>query len=188
MFEAIPKNSTVANYRRIYFTLVDSVDLFTPEDIVVTGVKMNLSFNGAAFAASTNDIVKVNGTFGEYYIELTQGESDTALGIVRGYIQPTGCALTKIQALIVSDEVFAAALSASAIAQQTFKEDITGITGEANKSLLNFIRAGGLPMAGKIVINDTTKVMTVYKEDETTVAFTMSYLGNITTISEIQRV
>lgn len=96
----IPKNSPTATLRRIYFTLVDATDLFTPEDITVTGVKANLSFNGAASAASTNDIVKVSGTNGEYYVELTQAESNTGLGTVRGWLQPTGCALTKFEGTV----------------------------------------------------------------------------------------
>jgi hypothetical protein len=102
----IPKNTATAALRRIPFSLVDATDLVTPEDIVVTGVKVNLTFNGAAPAASTNDIVKVNGVNGEYYVELTQAESNTALGWVRGYLTPAGCALTKVEATIGPLESF----------------------------------------------------------------------------------
>lgn len=97
----IPPNTATAALRRISFTLVDETDLITPEDITVTGVKVTLSIAGGTPAASTNDIVKVDGTNGEYYLELTQAESNQAAGtVIRGWLQPTGCALTKIAARI----------------------------------------------------------------------------------------
>lgn len=109
----IPKNTATAAERRIPFTLVDATDLLTPKDITVTGVKMQLSFNGGTFAASTNDIVKVSGTYGEYYCELTQAESNNAIGIVRGAIQPSTCALTKASAILgPSDSLTVGATSA----------------------------------------------------------------------------
>ena len=185
MFEIIPRNTAVAGYRRIYFTLVDSSDFVTPEDIAVTGVKANLSFNGGAPAASTNDIVKVAGTVGEYYIELTQPESNTALGIIRGWLAPAGCALTKFQGTIVSDDVFAAALTASGLAQQIFKEDLAPITGEAARSLLNFVRSG-LPL-NRINVDNVAKTITVYKEDDLTIANAYSYTGNITSLTQIDK-
>jgi hypothetical protein len=116
MYETIPKNSPTAALRRIGFTLVDSTDLFTPKDVTVTGVKVALSFNGGAFANSTNDIVKVDATSGEYYIELTQGESDTSLGTVRGKLTPTGCALSKLQATIGPLEAYDSPASSLAVA------------------------------------------------------------------------
>lgn len=106
MSVVIPKNTATAALRRIPFTLVDATDLVTPEDITVTGVKVALSFGGGSYANSTNDIVKVDGTSGEYYIELTQSESNTALGIVRGKLTPTGCALTKLEATIGPAEAY----------------------------------------------------------------------------------
>jgi hypothetical protein len=98
MYETIPKNSTVAALRRTFFTLVSSTDYVTPINLgSVTGVKATLSFGGAAPAASTNDIVKVDGAAGEYYVELTQAESNTALGQGRLWLTPTGCMLCKAQ-------------------------------------------------------------------------------------------
>lgn len=97
----IPSNTPTAALRRIFFTLVDATDLNTPKNITVTGEKVTLSMDGTT-AASTNDIVKVSGAgVGEYYIELTQAEANQAAGtMVRGWLQPSGCALTKLQAQI----------------------------------------------------------------------------------------
>lgn len=97
---AIPKNTATAVERRIPFLLFDETDLITPEDITVTGVKVDLSFGGAADAPSTNDIVKVDGTRGMYYLELTQTEANNANGPVQGYLKPTGCAACYIEAQI----------------------------------------------------------------------------------------
>lgn len=173
MFELIPKNTATAIYRRCYFTLVDATDFVTPEDIVVTGVKVSLSFNGAAAANSTNDIVKVNGAAGEYYIELTQAESNTALGQVRGWLTPTGCAITKIQASVVTDDLYAAAATSNEIADALLKRDLSAVTGEAGRSLMNFIRSA-LPLNR---IDIAAGVATVYKEDDTTIAFTINLTG-----------
>jgi hypothetical protein len=112
----IPKNSATAALRRIYFTLVDATDLVTPKDITVTGVKPTLSFNGGTPAAATNDIVKVSGANGEYYIELTQAESNTSLGTVRGYLTPSGCALTKFEATVGPVESYDSPATSIAIA------------------------------------------------------------------------
>lgn len=101
--QQIPSNTATAALRRISFTLVDATDLITPEDISVTGVKVTLSIAGGTPAASTNDIVKVNGTAGEYYIELTQSESNQSdKTVIRGWLTPSGCALTKIEVEVVS--------------------------------------------------------------------------------------
>lgn len=105
----IPSNTATAALRRIPFTLVDATDLRTPEDITVTGVKPTLSIDGGTPATATNDIVKVNGANGEYYIELTQAESNQSAGaMVRGWLTPSGCALTKFQAQIAGSAIFAA--------------------------------------------------------------------------------
>lgn len=96
----IPQNTATATLRRIPFVLVDATDFATPEDITVTGVKASLSFNGGTAANSTNDVVKVDGATGRYYLELTQAEANNALGTVHGTLQPTGCARTYLAAII----------------------------------------------------------------------------------------
>lgn len=111
MFEVIPKNSATATDRRTYFTLVDATDFVTPEDITVTGVKVSLSFAGGTAANSTNDIVKVDGATGRYYLELTQTESNNVVGGVFGYLKPTGCAATYLHAMIGPSTALTAGLT-----------------------------------------------------------------------------
>ena len=105
----IPANSTTPALRRIFFTLVDATDLRTPEDITVTGVRPTGSVDGATPSTFTNDIVKVNGANGEYYIELTQAETNQPTGsVIRGWLTPSGCALSKFEAQIGGSAVFSA--------------------------------------------------------------------------------
>jgi hypothetical protein len=99
--QVIPRGTATDALATIPFSLVDATDLITPEDITVTGVKANLSFGGAADAPSANDIVKVDGAAGEYAIVLDATERNNAIGtVVRGWLQPSGCALTKFTAQI----------------------------------------------------------------------------------------
>jgi hypothetical protein len=112
----IPSNTATATLRRIPFTLVDATDLVTPEDITVTGVKVSLNIDGGTPANSTNDIVKINGATGDYYLELTQTEANqTAGAMIRGTLTPSGCAMTKIQAQIATGDVFAPAITTADI-------------------------------------------------------------------------
>lgn len=116
----IPSNTATAALRRIAFTLVDATDFATPEDITVTGVKVSLSIDGGTPADSTNDIVKVSGTAGEYYIELTQAEANqTAGSVVRGWLTPAGCALAKLEAQFGPAAVFATDVSVDAASVRT---------------------------------------------------------------------
>lgn len=129
MAYSIPKNSATAAERRVPFVLVDATDLITPEDISVTGVKVSLSFGGGTAANSTNDIVKVDGATGRYYVELTQAEANTAIGAVHGYLKPTGCAACYPEAEIVLDIATllgtpAASVSADIAAANTKAADI----------------------------------------------------------------
>lgn len=101
--QRIPKGTTADELARIPFKLVDATDLKTPEDITVTGVKVNLSIAGAADAPSANDIVKVDGAAGEYYIQLDATERDAPIcSYIRGWLTPSGCAETVIEAQIDS--------------------------------------------------------------------------------------
>lgn len=116
MFETIPKNTATATDRRITFVLRDETDLITPEDITVTGVKVSLSFAGGSTGNSTNDIVKVDGATGRYYIELTQSEANNVVGGISGYLKPTGCAAAYPQAFIGPSDVLTAAATTTEIA------------------------------------------------------------------------
>jgi hypothetical protein len=60
------------------------------------------------------------------------------------------------------------ALSANVIADAILKRDWTAVTGEAARSLLNALRL----LRNKWSIDPTTGVLTVYKEDDTTAAWT----------------
>lgn len=163
MYETIPKNSAVASLRRIYFTLVDATDLVTPKDITVTGVKPTLWINGVLDTSGTAntfdaDIVKVDGAKGEYYAELSQAESNVGLGVIRGSLQPTGCALTKLQATVGPAESFDSpatsfavaaggitsasfgtdAIDANALKADAVTEIATGVWASATRTLSSF--------------------------------------------------
>jgi hypothetical protein len=108
----VPSNSAVAAERRAFFVLTDATDLITPEDITVTGVKVSLSLNGATPANSTNDIVKVSGATGLYYLELTQTEANQTPGAKYvGTLQPSGCARAFVGFEIGAAGAFAESLS-----------------------------------------------------------------------------
>ncbi len=113
----IPSNTATATLRRVPFRLVDATDLVTPEDVTVTGVKASLSINGGTPANSTNDIVKVDGATGRYYIELTQSEANqTAGALIEIRIAPTGCAPAYVFAEIGPAGVFDATVAVGSIA------------------------------------------------------------------------
>lgn len=131
----IPKNTATAAERRIPFVLVDATDLTTPEDITVTGVKISLSFGGGAIANSTNDIVKVSGAQGQYYIELTQAEANNALGPIHGYLKPTGCAATYIEGEIVTDLASIKSKTDNLPSDPADASDIASAFGTVNSTL-----------------------------------------------------
>jgi hypothetical protein len=159
----IPANSATAALRRIAFTLVDATDLITPEDISVTGVKVSLSIDGGTPANSTNDIVKVSGSTGEYYLELTQTEANqTAGALVRGALTPSGCALTKLTAQIGPGGVFATTVDANVVqvsgdstaadTLELFAEALDQATGQLDSGSL----ADGTITAAKIATDAIT--------------------------------
>lgn len=117
MFENIQQSESTATRRRIYFSLIDSSDHFSAKDITVTGVKARISKNAGTSAASTNDIAKIDGTNmpGEYYLELTASEADT-VGIVSGYLKPTGCDVAVFQAYVVAYDPYADGPTVSTVA------------------------------------------------------------------------
>lgn len=120
MYESIPLNTPTASKRRIYFFLPQT-DGITP----ATGKtgKVRLTFNGAASADSTNNIVELSAANlpGEYYLELTQAEANTGVGIVRGSLAPAGCARIPIQGFITPDDIYVAALTANDLSLHLFR-------------------------------------------------------------------
>ncbi len=124
MSVVIPKNTATAAERRLPIYLVDATDKDTPEDISTTGVKASLSFGGGTFANSTNDITKVSGTFGEYYIELTQTEANNAVGPVAYRLQPSGCAIFRDVAMIGPSTALTAGSTATAVADAVVAKEL----------------------------------------------------------------
>jgi hypothetical protein len=118
MFEVIQQNEATAVRRRLYFKIFDSTDAVSGKVITVTGVKMRLSKNGAASAASTADIVAVDPTNepGKHYIELTAAEADTIGQIVAELPAGAGYLAASAQASIVAYDPYADGASVTTIA------------------------------------------------------------------------
>jgi hypothetical protein len=170
--------------RRIPFTLVDATDLTTPEDITVTNVKATLSLAGATPAASTNDIVKVNGAAGEYYVELTQAESNqTAGSFVRGWLTPPGCALSKFEAQIGPSDTFAAALTESGVATAT-RNALLNWEPYTGYSLARLLRAMGIVLRGTASGLAGTSVTYTAPAGTATVTATVDTDGNRTAVND----
>lgn len=176
---AIPRNTATAVERRIPFVLVDATDLTTPEDINPAGVKVALSFGGAADVNSTNDIVKVDGPFGMYYIELTQSEANNAPGPVHGHLQPSGCARTYIEAQIGSSDILTAAPTTTEIRNAILNwEPYTGY------SLARLLRAMGIVLRGTASGLATTSATYTAPAGTATVTATVDADGNRTVVND----
>ena len=171
---AIPRNTATAVERRIPFVLVDATDLTTPEDITVTGVKVALSFGGAADANSTNDIVKVDGPLGMYYIELTQTEANNAQGPVHGHLQPSGCARTYIEAQIGASDILTAAPTTTQIADDILNRDMS-VGTDSGSTTVRTVRQALRALRNRFVVSGGT--VTVYKEDDSTTSHTAVVTG-----------
>jgi hypothetical protein len=119
MHESIPLNTATASKRRIYFymTLTDGISAATGKAGTV-----NLRWNGGGEATSSNSITEIDAVDhpGWYYLELTQAESNIALGSITGRLQPAGCANTPIYAVVITDDIYAGADSAATVAAATW--------------------------------------------------------------------
>ena len=173
------QSSATANQRRGYFRLVSSTDGMTP----ITGATGTgfLSKNGAAAVATTNSIVEIDAgdTPGRYYIELTQAELDT-VGIYQVTYDNGSSLPSGYDAMVIPDNPFSAALTGNQIAEALLKLDLTTVTGEAARSVLNAIRM----LRNRKSVNVGTNTVTVYEEDDTTVAFTIVYSGTDPVITD----
>lgn len=122
MTQTLQKSSATAAYRRIYFHAVDATDGITAETgLTGTG---RISKNGAATAASTNNITEIDSTNmpGRYYIELTTTEVDTE-GYVEFRYKAAACAEVIARAAIVNYDPFAApTVTSAAIADAVWDE------------------------------------------------------------------
>lgn len=159
----IPRNTAEVVLRTIPFTLVDATDLYTPEDISVTGVSGSIRFGTGSFVGTTNTITKVNGTVGEYAITLTQAEASASVGPVRFYIQPAGCALTKAEAYIVPSDTFSTVATTTDFTNALFSSSV-----EPSMTYLGLQRVMGAKIAGLTTGgNTTTEVFKGLRNDGT---------------------
>jgi hypothetical protein len=170
----IPRNTATAVERRIPFVLVDATDFVTPEDITVTGVKVSLSFGGASAANSTNDIVKVDGATGRYYVELTQTEANNAPGAVFGHLQPTGCASTYLVAQIGPSDILTAGATTTEIADAFLNRDLAAGV-DSGSSTVRTVRQAFRALRNRWALSGGT--LTVFKEDDTTASHTAAVTG-----------
>ena len=156
MNEVIQQSEPTAARRRMYFRLISSSDNVSGKSVTTTGVKAQLSTNGATGVASTNDIVQIDATnlLGEYYVELTTGECGTEGTIVLNS-QPTGCLAGRGQATVVTYDPYAAGTTLAGIAQAVWQDTTGGdftVAGSIGKSLFTNGNApgaaSGLPLVG----------------------------------------
>ncbi len=176
---AIPRNTATAVERRIPFVLVTAADVMVPADINVAGVKANLSFGGAADVNSTNDIVKVDGALGMYYIELTQAEANNAPGPVHGHCRPSGCARTYLEAQIGAGDILTAAPTTTEIRNAILNwEPFTGY------NLARLLRAMGIVLRGTAAGMGTTSATFTAPAGGATVTATIDASGNRSAVAD----
>jgi hypothetical protein len=175
------QSSGTAAQRRAYFRLVSSTDGITP----VTGATGTgfISKNGAAATATSGSVVEIDAGDqpGMYYIELTAGEIDTLGHVVVTFDNGSSLPAT-VLGMVLPDDPFTAASTLTQFAEALMKLDISTITGEADKSLVNAVR---MLINKKEVTNPATNEVTVYLEDDTTPAFTIIYAGTDPVITEV---
>jgi hypothetical protein len=125
----VQQSSATAAYRRVYLHLVDATDGITPETGIAAATAM-LSVNGAAAAASTNNIVEIDAGDlpGAYYLELTAAELGT-LGTIRGGFKAAACAWAPFTVKVVAYDPHAAGPTAADIADAVWDEDLSGHAG-----------------------------------------------------------
>lgn len=142
---------------RITFTIFDADgDLVTG----ATGLDSEVSKDGGTFADCTNEATEIATSSGMYYLDLTAGEmnADTVAIIVK--TSSSGAKTTPV--VIYPWE----ASDGNTIADDLLKRDMSSVTGEASRSLLNALRF----LRNKWSIASTT--LTVTKEDDSTTAWT----------------
>jgi hypothetical protein len=171
---AIPRNTATAVERRIPFVLVTAADVMVPANINVAGVKVDLSFGGAADVPSTNDIVKVNGPKGMYYIELTQTEANNAPGSVHGFCQPATCAPSYLEAQIGASDILTNAPTTVAIADAILDRDMS-VGTDSGSATVRTVRQALRALRNRFQLSGGT--VTVYKENDSTPSHTAVVTG-----------
>lgn len=96
----IKVGETTAARRRVPLPLTE--DGVAAWDGTVTGIKPQLSKNGAATAAATNDIVKLEA--GVCYVELEEDEVDTAGFLIVSVTEDTGLAQCVVVVMLTESD------------------------------------------------------------------------------------
>jgi hypothetical protein len=158
---------TSAGRKRIAL-LIYQEDGKTPWAGSVTSKKAAISINGAAEAASTNDIVRVGGAL--HYLELTNTEAASATAGDQIYVRVAASGGNHLEAInyfdVLGGDWFSAPVTATQVADATLGRDMSLVSGAAARSPLNALRS----MRNRVGISGGT--MTVYQEDDSTSAWT----------------
>lgn len=162
---------------------VDSTDGNTEETaLTINNTDIKLWKTGATTLASKNSGGGTHISNGVYYATLDATDTNT-LGSMVIFVHVTGSLSVKLDCMVLAANVYDSLIGGgdtldvntttflgettlNAVVDAIFKRDLSAITGEAARSLLNAVRK----LRNKWAISGST--LTVYKEDDTTSAFT----------------
>lgn len=162
---------------------VDSTDGNTEETaLTINNTDIKLWKTGATTLASKNSGGATHISNGVYYATLDATDTNT-LGSMVIFVHVTGSLSVKLDCMVLAANVYDSLIGGgdtldvntttflgettlNAVVDAIFKRDLSAITGEAARSLLNAVRK----LRNKWAISGST--LTVYKEDDTTSAFT----------------
>lgn len=162
---------------------VDSTDGNTEETaLTINNTDIKLWKTGATTLASKNSGGATHISNGVYYATLDATDTNT-LGSMVIFVHVTGSLSVKLDCVVLAANVYDSLIGGgdtldvntttflgettlNAVVDAIFKRDLSAITGEAARSLLNAVRK----LRNKWAISGST--LTVYKEDDTTSAFT----------------
>lgn len=155
----VPRKNTAF---RVYFPLLDA-----DGDTVTgaSGLDSEVSIDGAAFSDCTNEATEI-GSSGIYYLDLTAGEMNGDAVVVQVKTSTVGAKTTPI--VFYPEELGDFRVDNDAVAAAIFKLDLSTLSSEASRSLLNAVRF----LRNKWTLSGGT--LTVYKEDDSTSAWTAS--------------
>ncbi len=149
---------------RIVFVMVDATDDETAETGLSPAVE--ISKNGGSFATTTNSAVEIGN--GWYYVDLTATETDTDGALI---VRATATGADEWRDYHQVYSSLSTTSERTSIADAVLGRDFSSVTGAAARSVLNALRA----LRNRVSVASGT--MTVYQEDDTTVAWS----GAVTT-------
>jgi len=162
---------------------LDSTDGNTEETaLTINNTDIKLWKTGATTLASKNSGGATHISNGVYYATLDATDTNT-LGSMVIFVHVTGSLSVKLDCMVLAANIYDSLIGGgdtldvntttflgettlNAVVDAIFKRDLSAITGEAARSLLNAVRK----LRNKWAISGST--LTVYKEDDTTSAFT----------------